>query len=112
MTEELGQIFETLSKPNPEKKTDTHKNNSECKNASWYNISLDNGSPEYTLDPNTHKWIPYREQNTSAVSKPSKSVPKTRASSESKADRKPRKEEAPIKSKVSKVSKPGLLSKK
>jgi len=62
MNQELGQIFDTLSKPNPEKKKEASKEHDErAKGFPWYNISIDNGSPQYSFDKKTNKWVTYRK---------------------------------------------------
>lgn len=55
MTSELGNIFKTLNQPNPEKKTEKVLKSSEP----WYDISKDNGAPQYTFDKATGNWKPY-----------------------------------------------------
>jgi len=56
MTTELGNIFQTLNKPNPEiKKNEKVMRSSEP----WYDISKDNGTPQYTFDKETGNWKPY-----------------------------------------------------
>jgi len=60
MTEELGTILQTLSQPNPEKKT---REASESKHKcieSWYKIEEDNGVPQYTKNKITKRWVPYK----------------------------------------------------
>jgi hypothetical protein len=54
MTSELGNIFKTLNKPNPEKKTEKVLKSTDP----WYDISKDNGKPQYTLDKATGNWKP------------------------------------------------------
>jgi len=59
MTEELGVIFQTLSQPNPEKKTlEATEKKFKC-NDPWYNIENDNGSPSFAWDKITRKWVNY-----------------------------------------------------
>jgi len=56
MNEELGQIFDTLSKPNPEKKTTSSKRNDDiAKTFPWYNLKLDKGTPEYKYNKKNRK---------------------------------------------------------
>jgi len=58
MNEELGQIFDTLSKPNPEKQKISSKEHDErAKQYPWYNISIDAGTPQFALDKKRKKWI-------------------------------------------------------
>jgi len=65
MTGELGQIFETLSQPNPEKKANTNALKS---NEPWFNIAADSGAPQYTYDKKTKKWSPIASTNSSSYS--------------------------------------------
>jgi len=55
MNEELGNIFETLAKPNLEIKKEKEKTLKSPEH--WFDIANDNGSPQYEWDGN--KWIPY-----------------------------------------------------
>jgi hypothetical protein len=57
MTEELGNIFQTLAQPNMEKNT-TKDRPLRCRDP-WYDIARDNGSPQYTMNPETKKWSQY-----------------------------------------------------
>jgi hypothetical protein len=57
MTQELGDIFETLAKPNPERKED--RSDKLGQNYPWYNISLDNGSPQYTWSSMKKRWVAF-----------------------------------------------------
>jgi len=59
MNNELGKIFETLAKPNPEKKVkydDEDKSEKKRSLEPWYNIEKDDGNPVYKWDPQTRKW--------------------------------------------------------
>jgi len=66
MTEEMGTIFETLAQPNPEiPKEDKKKEKKKKSNESWYNIELDNGSPQYKMDQETKAWTPFHSHKAS-----------------------------------------------
>jgi hypothetical protein len=71
MTEELSTIFETLSQPNPEKKTKEEVKSLHRSTATWYMIENDNGSPSYQWDKKSKRWIAYGSTYTpSHVSSP------------------------------------------
>eukprot|EP00026_Physarum_polycephalum_P003625 Phypoly_transcript_03638.p1 GENE.Phypoly_transcript_03638~~Phypoly_transcript_03638.p1 ORF type:complete len:690 (+),score=148.68 Phypoly_transcript_03638:252-2321(+) len=57
MTEEMGTIFETLSKPNPTIPQSEKKKKKKCSEP-WYDLDMDNGSPQYKMDAQTKKWSP------------------------------------------------------
>jgi len=58
VSEEMGQIFETLAQPNPEIKKDQKRGTRAC-TSPWYDISKDSGSPQYQWNESTQKWGPY-----------------------------------------------------
>jgi len=55
MDAELGSIFQTLAKPNQEIKKEKKLKSSEP----WYDISKDNGSPQYKWDEDSQTWVTY-----------------------------------------------------
>ena len=57
MTEELNTIFETLSKPNPEKKTKEEVKKLHKCTADWYLTENDNGRPSYEWDKKHKRWV-------------------------------------------------------
>jgi len=68
MDKELGQIFETLAKPNPIKKNTSNLDNDKIGNTqSWYNLKLDNEKPSYTLN-NKSVWVPVSSSDSSSSS--------------------------------------------
>jgi Ras-related C3 botulinum toxin substrate 1 len=77
MNEEMGQIFESLAKPNNEIKAD--KNKTKRCTEPWYDISRDNGSACYKYNHKTEKWQPvsggsaatYDSSSSSSYSSPS-----------------------------------------
>jgi len=91
MTEELTEIFDTLSKPNPEKKKETEKKLPSYEE--WYDLSNDsNRLPTYFWEENRKKWVDnaHRNQQSTTTTKP----PVTKVESgESTSEEKPKKEE-------------------
>jgi len=86
MTQELAQVFDTLSQPNPEKAKNPEKKFK--LSDPWYNIENDKGAPSYMKDANSGKWVPYKASGGNA---PSPSTTTTATTKESKKGRRKKK---------------------
>jgi len=87
MSAELGTIFETLAKPNQEIKKEEKKKTKKSSEP-WYDISKDNGKPEYKWDESSESWVPIGHVSTNNTKKEKKEEKK-----EDKEDKKEDKKE-------------------
>ncbi|XP_005103641.2 uncharacterized protein LOC101862815 [Aplysia californica] len=72
MTEAKKEMFSQLKQKQKEPQSDSKskaKENKRYVNAPWWDLSKDNGSPQYCYNSNEDKWTPY-EQLQSTVSNP------------------------------------------
>jgi len=88
MSEELGNIFQTLAKPNQEKKKADKKKMKSSE--SWYDISKDKGNAEYKWDQQSNQWVTigYRSPKPDKKEEKKRRKEKGRGGRETKGKRK------------------------